>query len=409
MSSPGDKTRIDDAPKAPAPRHDLHLLLFALFLAHSMLFQIATSVTRITTSYRSIELDLSYVWYGAISSGYALLPIFLAVPVGRYMSGGHDARVIWIGAALALGANIGLWAYPANAPLLLLYSVIAGVGHLVPDGRSPDAEPALLGADQPGIRSGLVHGPAVAWPDGGAGHRGLGGGRCAAAANRLVVPDRSGRLGDRHGGALLIRPARRSADAKAAPPPMSARDVLASNGLKIVILASVVTVTSMDIIVIYMPLLGIERHIDAWHVGVALMIRGVASIGARLFYERLLRAMGRSGLSMWTMMIAAAGFVLLALPAPLMVTYLASAMIGFGAGLAVTVCLSNVVAMTPPQGRATALTLRLSGNRIGQFIFPVAASTLPTVTGVGGVFLLVAAALAASGASMRQLTSQPKD
>ena len=45
MSSPGDKTTIDGAPQAP--RHDLHLLLFALFLAHSMLFQIATSVTRI--------------------------------------------------------------------------------------------------------------------------------------------------------------------------------------------------------------------------------------------------------------------------------------------------------------------------------------------------------------------------
>jgi MFS family permease len=409
MSSPGDKTRIDDAPKAPAPRHDLHLLLFALFLAHSMLFQIATSVTRITTSYRSIELDLSYVWYGAISSGYALLPIFLAVPVGRYMSGGHDARVIWIGAALALGANVGLWAYPANAPLLLLYSVIAGVGHLcLMAGHQmlslrcsgPISREFVLGWYMVLLSLGQMVGPGiVGWAAGDARLPPTGLlFQIALAASVIVMA-----------GALLIRPARRSADAKAAPPPMSARDVLASNGLKIVILASVVTVTSMDIIVIYMPLLGIERHIDAWHVGVALMIRGVASIGARLFYERLLRAMGRSGLSMWTMMIAAAGFVLLALPAPLMVTYLASAMIGFGAGLAVTVCLSNVVALTPPQGRATALTLRLSGNRIGQFIFPVAASTLATVTGVGGVFLLVAAALAASGASMRQLTSQPKD
>lgn len=43
-------------------KHDYNLRLLTPFLAHALLFQIVTGLTRITTSYRAIELDVSYVW-----------------------------------------------------------------------------------------------------------------------------------------------------------------------------------------------------------------------------------------------------------------------------------------------------------------------------------------------------------
>ena len=54
-------------------RHDYDFRLFAPFLIHCILFQVVTGLTRVTASYRAIELDVSYVWYGAINSGYIVL------------------------------------------------------------------------------------------------------------------------------------------------------------------------------------------------------------------------------------------------------------------------------------------------------------------------------------------------
>jgi len=383
-------------------RHDYNLPLLAIFLVHCTLFQILTAMTRITTSYRSIELDLSYVWYGVISSGYALLPIFLAVQLGRYIGAGRDAKAIWIGAALALCANAGLWAWPANGPALLFYSVIAGVGHLcIMAGHQmlilrvagPVSRESAFGWYMVMLSIGQTIGPGiVGWAAGDARLPPTQMLFALALASSAVVM----------ANALMIRPAQTGADTKAQTPQLGVRGVLALPGLKAVLFASIVTVTAMDLLVIYMPLLGIERHFDARLIGIALMIRGLASISARLFYERLLHMFGRTGLSVWTMIAGAAGFALLAVPGPPALLFAASALIGFGTGLAVTVCLSNVVALSPPQGRATALTLRLSGNRLGQFLTPAAAALLASASGVGGVFILLALAMAGAGWSMRK-------
>src|SRR5262249_25584831 len=53
-----------------------------------------------------------------------------AVQIGRYIDRGHDAHAGWIGSALMLVACLGLWIYPGSGPLLLLYTVVLGTGHM---------------------------------------------------------------------------------------------------------------------------------------------------------------------------------------------------------------------------------------------------------------------------------------
>ena len=91
--------------------HDYDLSLTIPFLIHAFVAQLVTVVTRIDTSYRAIELQVPVVWYGLINSGYALLPIFMAVPIGRYIDRGNDARIVWLGSGLALLSNIGFWGW----------------------------------------------------------------------------------------------------------------------------------------------------------------------------------------------------------------------------------------------------------------------------------------------------------
>ena len=46
-----------------------------------------------------------------------------------------------------------------------------------------------------------------------------------------------------------------------------------------VLIASVVTVTAGDLLVIYLPLLGAERRIDASHIGNLLIVKSVGRAG----------------------------------------------------------------------------------------------------------------------------------
>jgi hypothetical protein len=73
--------------------------------------------------------------------------------------------------------------------------------------------------------------------------------------------------------------------------------------------------------------------------------------------------------------------------------YLASLAIGYGLGVSSTLAFSGIVTLAPANVRATALSLRLTGNRIGQVVLPFSASLLAAVTGVGGVFAVIAGAL----------------
>jgi predicted MFS family arabinose efflux permease len=81
--------------------------------------------------------------------------------------------------------------------------------------------------------------------------------------------------------------------------------------------------------------------------------------------------------------------------------YAAVGAIGFGLGIAATLTFSEVVLIAPPDARATALSLRITGNRLGQVLLPFLGSFLATVAGAGGVLIVTAAMLAASGIAVR--------
>src|SRR5262245_65968381 len=69
--------------------------------------QIVTSLMRITTSYRAVELDLSVVWLGIITAFFAVLPMATAVKIGRFIDRGNDARTAWIGGVVLVVACVG--------------------------------------------------------------------------------------------------------------------------------------------------------------------------------------------------------------------------------------------------------------------------------------------------------------
>jgi MFS family permease len=380
-----------------AAKSDLDHRLLIPFLAHVTLAQTLILVMRITTSYRTIELGLPVVWLGIIATGFALIPAFTALPVGRWIDRGNDAKACWIGALLIFVSCIGFWAWSHSALYLLLFSVLLGFGHMfcmaghqmiaVRAGGARNRESAL-GYYTVAAAVGQGLGPfVVGW---------LGGTAALAPTQELFA---IGLIAATAGVfiALLIRPVSR----RARPPNPSklipVGSLLRMRGFPAVMVSSVVTITALDLLVIYLPVLGAERAIDSNHIGLLLTVRSVAALVSRIFYTRLIFAVGRMPLTLASMLASAATFLLLAIPLALPTMYAVVTALGLAMGIASTLTISSVVHLAPPDACGTALTLRMTGNRIGQIVFPALAGLLAAATGVAGVLLALGVGLAASG------------
>jgi MFS family permease len=384
--------------RAVAPDIDWRLL--APLLANSVMVQATIGILRVTTSYRTLELGLPVVWLGVISASFALLPMFCAVALGRFIDRGNDSQSAWIGTALMLLAAVGFWAWSPSGFHLLAFTVVLGFAHMFC--MAAHQMLAVRSAGLPGREVAFGHfmvaasigqglGPlVVGWLGGAATVPATGylfGVGLIAAALSLAV-------------ALTLRPAPRPVGHVSDAPPVAVSTLVRMPGMFAVITASVVTVTALDLLVIYLPAIGAERQVGASDIGALLGIRAFAALVARAFYSRLLVGLGRRRLTLASLAVAAAAFVGLALPS-LPAMYLAVVMIGLGLGIASTTTFSSVVDLAPAQARGTALSLRITGNRVGQVLVPFLASLIAAAIGTAGILLVIGLSLGASGAAIR--------
>jgi MFS family permease len=379
---------------------DIDYRLLVPFLSHVVLAQTLILVVRITTSYRVIELAEPLLWLGIIATGFAIVPVFTALSVGRWIDRGNDAKACWTGAALIALACIGFWAWPLAAPHLLALSVILGFGHMF----------CMAGHQMLAVRAGGVRSREavlgyymVAASVG----QGLGPFVIAALAGSAALPPTGLLFGISLifaivsvMVALLIRPSARQEAQPDAGKLVPIRDLLKRRGFAAVMISSVVTITAQDLLVIYLPALGAERHIDSNHIGFLLTVRSLASLLSRLVYARAIVSIGRMWLTLTSMLAGAAGFFALAIPLSLPLMYVVLTLMGMAMGIATTLTISGVVHLSPPHAYGTALTLRMTGNRVGQMVFPALAGLLAAATGVAGILLALGISLAASGVAV---------
>jgi MFS family permease len=376
---------------------DIDYRLLIPFLVHVTLAQTLILVMRITTSYRTIELGLPVLWLGIIATGFAIIPAFTALSVGRWIDRGNDAKACWIGTALVFIACIGFWAWSQSALHLLSFSVLLGFGHMfcmaghqmlaVRAGGTRSRESAL-GYYMVAASVGQGFGPLMVGSLGGSAAlpptQKLFAISLIAAAVSVVI-------------ALLIRPESKRARHRDSAELIPIGQLLKMRGFPAVMVSSVVTVTALDLLVIYLPVLGTERQIDSNHIGLLLTARSVAALVSRVFYARLMFGIGRMPLTLVSMLGSAAGFLILAIPLSLPTMYVVLLALGFAMGIASTLTISSVVHLAPPHACGTALTLRMTGNRVGQIVFPALAGLLAAVTGVAGILLALGLGLAVSG------------
>jgi MFS family permease len=381
---------------------------FAVLLTHSVLVQVVTFVLRPTTTYRALELGVPAAWLGVLSASFAIAPLVLAVPSGQAVDRFGERRVMLVG-GLMLGAAAGVFVvFGGGVAGLVAGSVLLGIGHLC----SVVGQQALVANATPAGRHdsafgyytfaaslGQALGPGVILLFGGTQTiprtEAIFASSIALAATVLCV-------------AVLLRPSPRAPGGRSGAEHGGMRGLMRRPGLLRALTVSCVVLAAVDITLVYLPALGAERGIASGAVGVLLALRGAASMTSRLFLGRLSRRLGRRNLLVGSIAVSAAGLVVTVVPMPLWALAAVVVAVGFGLGAGQPLTMSWLAESTPPGLRGRAMSLRLTGNRVGQVVVPSIAGLLAAGAGAGGVLALTAASLAAVGLAARRLDTDTR-
>ncbi|MEU5397801.1 MFS transporter [Streptomyces sp. NPDC005963] len=377
----------------------------AALLCHAFLLQLAAYIVRPTSAYRAIELGVNPQLVGLIAASFALIPLVVAVSIGRWNDRGHVKLSLVIGGVLMTGAGLGVHFWSDNLTSLLIWNAVIGLGHLLAI-VGQQTLVAQLGREKLDSAFGTytfvgslgqAAAPLV----------------LAAVGGSAVLPD-TGLLFAIYTSTCAILlcvtgllPSTRQADRhlghehslrSALHVPKTTRRTMTG-----AMLLSMLVLAAVDLIQVYLPALGVEREIPSATIGVLLAVRAAATMASRLGLARLATRVGRTRLAYGSTLVAGAAVAALAAPVPIVVAGVLLAVAGFALGIGQPLSMSIVTAAAPAGTTSTWLALRLSGNRVGQSVIPVVLSAFTGSIGTGGIFVITGIGLLGTAAAARIL------
>jgi MFS family permease len=375
--------------------------LLGLLLLHSAITQVITFVLRPTSAYRALELDVPTPWLGALTASFAVVPLVLAVPSGQATDRFGERRVMLLGAVLMALSGAVFWTERGGAAGLVLGSVVLGTGHLlsvvgqqaaVANTAGPGRFDTAFGYYTFAASLGQAAGPALITLLGGGG----------------ALPDTTPIFATATGLGVVLLVCTVFLRIPAAERPSGAAGggvgtLLRLPGLVRALLISCVVLSAVDITLVYLPALGADRGLAAGVVGLLLTLRAVASMTSRLFLGRLVRRVGRRRLMIVSVALSAVSMAVVALPMPAWAIAVVVALLGLGLGVGQPLTMSWLAEVAPAGLRGRAMSLRLTGNRLGQVLIPSAVGLAAAGVGAAGVLAATAAALAVVGVAARRL------
>ncbi len=371
---------------------------FWLMVVH-MLGQGGTYLIRPMVSYRALDLGIDAAGLGFLSAAFSLAPLAAALWMGKMVDRHGEMLFVFAGNGLMMASGLALAFVGGVVPLFLFYAGL-GLGHLgavvaaqgmVARGSGEASYDRRFSAFSFAGSIGQFLGPAIAGAVAGQGTpdevtRAILVGGIVLVATLPV--------------AALIRPPAADGPARRrhgeAAPGTSIRGILRTPGVLRAILVSTTVLSAIDIVIVYLPAPGEERLWSASLVGLLLAVRAAASMGMRLVLGSAAARFGRGRLLIVSMAISAVALMALPIDAPLPVIVILMLMSGAGLGIGQPLTMSWVASLSSPGARATALSIRLMGNRVGQVALPVIVGSIAAVAGAGGVLGVTGVVVAVS-------------
>lgn len=361
-----------------------------LVLLNSLFIQAAVYVVRPMITYRLVDLGSDAALVGLVGATFALAPLIFAIQVGRWVDKGRDGTALFFGGLLSILVSFALL-FIDSVPLMAVAMPLLGMGHLLTmvGGQTMIANRSenkiyeknfglLTFYASLGQAFGPIIGGALADRGGEIDTNAAIGFGCVlfVLATICVIP--------------IAKNSKPKSDKAADISSGAVRAMLQTKGFGSAIFVSGSITAVVDVILIFLPLLGRELGFSATQVGLLLALRSVSSMAIRLVLGPMttkfgMRAVINSGslvtaISLLLMMVVTDFWLLLAI---MLVSGLSMA-IGQPATMAWVSRISN------QEQRGLAISIRLTSNRLGQVVVPSLAGLIAT-GGVGSVFGLLAA------------------
>ena len=365
----------------------------------STLTQATIYVLRPMITYRALELDANAAQVGLIAAVYALFPILLALQFGRLVGKLGEGKFIIAGTFIMILTSVFL-VFAHSLLLLAIATALSGIAHLacmiggqtMVALRTPrENNDRYFGYYTFSASVGHLAGPLLA---------------ALVAGSDGVLPKSTSNafvLGALLSIAALV-PVISWRREKPSVVGKTHEDGTYSMAIKVVrkpgILAAIYISLAIsavaDVLVVFLPLYGSENNFSPYAVGFILALRAGTTMLSRLFLGRLSERFTTYQLLLWSTLISVLACTAMAFAKTPLSLAAVVFVAGFSLGIGQPLTMSLVSQKTQADERAIAVSARLMGNRIGQFMVPAAAGVIAAASGAGAVFIGLAILLGSS-------------
>ncbi len=366
-----------------------------LVLLNSGFIQAGVYVVRPMITYRAVDLGADAALVGLVGSAFAVAPLLFAIVMGKWVDKGRDGTALVIGSVVSLVVTLGLIFFE-SLPFLFIAMPLLGIGHLF----------AMLGGQT--MIANRSPDPKY--------ERNFGLLTFYASVGHAVGPFFGGVLADKGGievdvnaalwfaialfiGAALsvlsLYPKTQKVRIGASLDAGAVRKVLAVKGYKSAIFVAGSATAVVDVMLIFLPLLGRQLGFGSTEIGILLAVRALASMGVRVVLGRISDRFGMKRILNSGALVTLLGVVAIAFVTDFYLLALVIAVTGFAMGIGQPATMAWVSRISDPDHRGLAISIRLTSNRLGQVVVPAIAGSIATA-GLGSVFFLLAGLQAAS-------------
>lgn len=365
------------------------------------LLQTAVTLARPVSTYRLLALDADGTALGLAAACFAVPPMLLAVGFGRWAENHHPAALLGFGLTVAAGASFSL-VLAESVPMIGLATTALGIGHMsgIIGAQSimAQAQSSLARINRFGMLTTISALGQIAGPIAGGviiGHSEQP--RLEATSSALLVAAWvfvAGLL-----PAVLAWRTRIQKSTIRTGRAQRVFHLLRHRGMPAALMTSFSAKSGIDLLLVYVPLLGAAVGLRPSQVGLLLGISSTGALLARAATPAFVRRFSTLPLTIGATAVASACLVLVAVSGAMVPTVLAMSVLGFALGLSQTTTMDWVVNLVDDTSRGSALGLRVATNRLGQALILVAAGAVSGWLGVQMAFIMLAAVMLGTAGS----------
>jgi len=179
----------------------------------------------------------------------------------------------------------------------------------------------------------------------------------------------------------------------------------ANIGVQLAVLGSCGVLTAIAVRQAFMPPYLLENAFTATSIGVLFSLRALAAVAVRPVMPQIIRLLGGRARTLVVMIVlVAAGVGALGFTTSFAALAVLSLLAGIGTGVGMPLSIVTIASHVEPHERATALALRLTVNRGAQLVTPFIMGVTIGLIGYGPSFLVTGVLLLGVGIAVFRLT-----